>query len=87
MERHYGKGWDLMGKGTDAARAMHPDNALHAAVLDDFKDELLIVFLRRLGGKVSIPVVEVDATDGMLLSFNVVNGVFNFSLSSKADRS
>lgn len=69
-----------MGKGIDAAR---PEAPLHAAVLDDFKDQLLIVFLKRLGGKVSIPVAEVDDTGNDLFCFSVVNGVFNFSLRKK----
>ena len=36
-----------MGKGIDMAREGSP---VHAAVLDDFKDQMLIVFLKRLGG-------------------------------------
>jgi hypothetical protein len=35
-----------MGKGIDLAR---PDAPLHAEVLDDFKDQLMIVLLLRLG--------------------------------------
>jgi hypothetical protein len=66
---------EAMGKGIDLARE---DAPLHAAVLDDFKDQLLIVFLKRLGGKVSIPVLEVDSTAGDMLAFSVKDGVFNF---------
>ena len=69
-----------MGKGIDAARA---DAPLHAAVLDDFKDQLLIVLIRRLGRSISIPVAEIDDTGGELLAFNVVDGVFNFQLRKK----
>lgn len=69
-----------MGKGRDIAR---PDAPLHAEVLDDFMDQLMIAFLRRLGGKVSIPVKEVDETGRFVLSFNVVDGVFNFTLTEK----
>lgn len=64
-----------MGKGIDAARGMAPE---HAEVLDDFKDQLLIVLLKRLGGKVSIPVAEVDDTQMDQLSFSVRHGVFHF---------
>lgn len=64
-----------MGKGIDLARE---DAPLHAAVLDDFKDQLLIVFLKRLGGEVTIPVSEVDDTGGDLLTFSVKDGNFNF---------
>lgn len=70
-----------MGKGTDAARAAGA--VLHADVIDDFKDQLLIAFLRRLGGRVSIPVREVDETGSFVCSFNIENGAFNFMLSEK----
>lgn len=70
-----------MGKGIDAARDTAPE---HAAVLDDFKDQLLIVFLRRLGGKISIPLTEVEDTGGCLLVFRVVDGVFHFELRKKS---
>ena len=71
-----------MGKGIELARADGPE---HAALLDDFKDQLLIVFLKRLGGKVSIPVAEVDDTGQDMLSFRVdENRVFHFSTSKKS---
>lgn len=60
------------------------DPTLHAEALDNFKDQLLIVFLKRLGGKVSIPVAEVDDTAQDLFAFNVVDGVFNFVLRKKS---
>lgn len=71
-----------MGKGIDLARAEAPE---HAAVLDELKDQLLIVFLKRLGGKVLIPVAEVDDTGGDLFAFNITaDGVFNFELRKKS---
>lgn len=70
-----------MGKGIDAARA---DAPLHAAVLDDFKDQLLIVLIKRLGGKVTLPVAEVDDTGGNLLAFSVVDGAFHFEVRKKS---
>ena len=72
-----------MGKGIDLARAEAP---LHAAVLDDFKDQLLIVLLKRLAvqGKVSISVAEVDATGSTLVAFNVSDGVFHFEVRAKS---
>lgn len=70
-----------MGKGIDAARAAGA--GLHADVIDDLKDQLLIVFLRRLGNKVTIPVQEVDDTGRFICSFNVENGAFNFVLTEK----
>lgn len=72
-----------MGKGIDLARPFAPE---HAAVLDDFKDQLLIVLLRRLGAldkTVSIPVSEVDDTGGLLCSMNIVDRTFNFTLGRK----
>ncbi len=71
-----------MAKGTDAARAAGA--TAHADLIDAFKEQLLIVFLNRLGGKVSIPVSEVDATGSFTLSFNVRDGVFNFQIGRKS---
>lgn len=71
-----------MGKGIDMARTDAPE---HAAVLDNFKDQLLIVFLKRLGGKVSIPVAEVDDTGQDMLAFRIdENKVFHFEASKKS---
>lgn len=73
-----------MGKGIDLARAAGA--GLHADVLDDFKDQLMIVLLKRLAkdGVVSIPVAEVDDTGNDIVSFNIVDRVFNFHLSKKS---
>lgn len=70
-----------MGKGIDLARG---DAPLHTAALDDLKDQLLIVFMKRLGGAVSIPVSEIDDTADDLLSFNFDDGAFNFSVRRKS---
>lgn len=70
-----------MGTGIDAARAAGA--GIHADVLDNFKDQLLIVLIRRLGGKVSIPVAEVDNTGGAVLSMSVRDGNFNFEVGAK----
>lgn len=70
-----------MGKGIDAARAAGA--GIHADVVDDFKDQLLIAFMRRLGNKVTIPVQEVDETGRFVLAFNVDGGAFNFELTEK----
>ena len=71
-----------MGHGIDLARAVNPE---HAALLDDLKDQLLIVFLKRLGGRVEIPVQELDDTGMDLLSFRVdAHGLFHFALSRKS---
>ena len=64
----------------DAIAADAPE---HAAVIDAFKEQLLIAFMRRLGGKASIPVKEVDETGGYVMSFQIVDGNFNFVLQKK----
>lgn len=76
-----------MGKGIDAARDTAPH---HAALLDDFKDQLLIVLLKRLaqGGRIIIPVAEVDNTGNDIVKFSVkamgtLNAAFEFELSKK----
>lgn len=69
-----------MGQGIDLARPEAPE---HAAVLDNFKDQLLILFLKRLGGEVSMPLSEVDDTSQDLLAFSINDGIFHFELRKK----
>lgn len=72
-----------MGKGIDIARGLAPE---HAAVLDDFKDQLLIVLLKRLakdGAPVVIPVAEVDDTGQDVVRFSVVDREFRFVVGKK----
>lgn len=79
-----------MGKGIDLARGVDlatGGSALHADVLDDFKDQLLIVFLKRLvdqEGHFAISVAEVDATGSHLVSFSINDGIFYFKVSKKS---
>lgn len=70
-----------MGKGMDAARPLAPE---HVAALEEMKEQLLIVFLKRLGGRVTIPVHEVDDTGSDLFMFSLVNGAFHFEIRKKA---
>ena len=71
-----------MGKGIDAARGDAPE---HARVMDELKDQLLIVFLKRLGGTVSIPVAEIDDTGQDLLAFRIdENKMFHFETKRKS---
>lgn len=76
-----------MGKGTDAARALG-GSAAHAQLIDDMKDQLLIVLLNRLGGTVDIPVSEVDGTGSFVASFQIVDSgqsaKFHFVVSKKS---
>ncbi len=71
-----------MGKGTDAARTLAPE---HAGLIDDLKDQLLIVFLKRMGGKASIPVEEVDdpGNNVRVLSFDAKSRIFYFAVEKK----
>lgn len=69
-----------MGKGIEAARVLGPE---HAAMMDDLKDQLLIVFLKRLGGRVECSVREVDNTADDLLAFSLIEGRFVFELHKK----
>jgi hypothetical protein len=71
-----------LGQGIDVARA---DSPHHAAMMDNLKDQLLIVFLKRLGGSVAIPVAEIDDTGLDLLACRIdERRVFHFSLSRKS---
>ncbi len=81
-----------MGTGIDAAREEGP---AHAALMDNMKDQLILVLFRRLGRALNlssgttqefiIPVAEVDGTGGLVLSFKVdfEKRDFIFSLSKK----
>lgn len=70
-----------MGTGTNAARAAGA--TIHADVIDNLKDQLLLVLIERLGGKVTIPVAEVDNTGGKLLTMSITDGNFNLNLERK----
>jgi hypothetical protein len=72
-----------MGKGIEMARELAPE---HAAALDDMKEQLLIVFLKRLGGSINIPVAEVDDTGGDLFALSVdpEKRVFHFEIRKKS---
>jgi len=70
-------------KGTDLARPFAPE---HAAVIDALKEQLLIVFLKRLGGRIEVPVAEVDDTghDMLALALNAETRVFTFEIRRKS---
>lgn len=81
-----------MGKGIDIARGLDLETGgtgLHAAVLDDLKDQLIVVFLKRvkaLGHSLDFPVAEVDDTGKDLVSFSIdpIMRNFHFELSKKS---
>jgi hypothetical protein len=61
-----------MGKGIDLAR--QAGAGIHADVLDDFKDQLLVVFLKSLktlGHPLYFPLSEIDDTGNDLVNFRV----------------
>ncbi len=55
----------------------------HQQVIEMFKDQLLIVLIKRMGGKVSIPVAELDDTGKDNLAFSLVDRVFHFEAQKK----
>ena len=57
-----------------------------AQMLEVMKGQLLLVFVNRLGGRIEIPVSEVDATGGWLLNMAVDQdrGVFTFETRRKS---
>ncbi len=71
-----------MGQGIDQAGIDAPE---HAQLMDDLKDQLLIVFLKRMGGKITIPVAEIDNTGQDLFAFRVDERKdFHFELRKKS---
>ncbi len=74
-----------MGKGVDLARSASPE---HAQAIDDFKDQLLLCLVKRLGelspdGVVDVPVVDVDNTGGFTMSMSVEGGSFKLKVNGK----
>lgn len=76
-----------MGKGVETARSI-PGSELHADVIENFRDQLLIVFLKRLkqkyGDDLVFPVAETDETGQDMLAFQIVDGCFRFHLEKKS---
>ena len=71
-----------MGKGIDIARADAPE---HTQILDDFKDQLLVVLIKRMGGNITIPIAEADDTGNDLLAMavDIENKEFKFEVQKK----
>lgn len=66
-----------MGTGTRAA------GTPEAELIDNMKDQLLIVLIQRLGGKVSIPCGEIDDTGGLVLMMGIDGRSFDFEIVRK----
>lgn len=76
-----------MGKGIDMARAAGA--GIHADLLEDLKDQLLVVLLKRLkafGHSLEFPVAEIDDTGRDIVSFRIdpVTRSFQFELGKKS---
>lgn len=75
-----------MGQGIDSARAAGA--GLHADVMENFRDQLLIVLMKRLkekyGDDLVFPVAETDDTGQDLLAFKIEDGKFCFTLEKKS---
>ncbi len=71
-----------MGQGIDLARAGAP---IHAAVLDELKEQLLVAMVKKYGPVVKLTVEEVDATGDsvLLMSVNPVTKEFTFEARKK----
>lgn len=57
----------------------------HAEMIEMLKNQLLIVFLKRLGGSVDVPVAEVDDTEGQNLMFSLKGTTFHFEIEEKTN--
>lgn len=58
------------------------------AAIEAMKNDLLIIFVERLGGEVNVPVAEVDDKPkgkGLALSFDPLSKSFTFKVIAKAD--
>lgn len=75
-----------MGQGIDMARAAGA--GVHADVMENFRDQLLIVVMKRLkekyGDDLVFPVAETDDTAQDLLVFQILDGKFHFHLEKKS---
>lgn len=71
---------NVMGIGVELAKELSPE---HAAAIDNMKDQLLIVLIKRAGGSVDIPVEEIDDTGQDTLSMSLDGRTFHFETGKK----
>jgi len=72
-----------MGQGIDLAKE---DNPEHAEAMENFRDQLIIVLLKRLGADkapLEIPVAETDDTGQDLCLMAIRDGNFVFNIRKK----
>lgn len=76
---------EKFAQDTMANQYLNPEAVL-AQMLDAMKVQMLIVMVNRLGGKVDIPVEEIDGTGQfmMQMSLEQTTGVFTFEVSKKS---
>jgi len=75
-----------MGQGIELAKLLNPENEGFIQLLDELKEQLLLVFIERLGGKVVVPVIEIDTAPlGKILTmgFNQEKMEFVFEVKKK----
>ena len=71
-------------KGSDMARMLGPEHAAHADAIEAMLQQLLIALVKRAGGKLAVPVAEIDDTGGEMLAFRLdENRVFHFEIQRK----
>lgn len=71
-----------MGKGIELAKKdaeARMEAPIHAEVIEEFRDQLLVALIRRMAkdskdGTVRVPVTEVDNVGGIALLFHVEQG-------------
>jgi len=68
-----------MGRGIDLAKILS-SNPEGVQALDDMKDQLLIVLVKALGSRVTIPKLTLDNTqsDSLMMSYDPLFGTFEF---------
>lgn len=72
-------------RGTDLARSLGPEHAHHADAIEAMLQQLLIALVKRAGGKLAVPVKEIDDTGGYMLAMRVDydTGTFHFETERK----
>lgn len=74
-----------MGQGQKLAQELDPSKP-HAEAMENFRDQLLIVCMKRLAdknGKIDISLKEMDDTYQDILKFSVKDSIFHFELHKK----
>jgi len=75
-----------MGQGIELAKQLYPENIELIKALDEMKDQLILVLVERLGGKVVVPVIEIDTAPlGKILTmeFDQEKVEFTFEVKKK----